>query len=149
MKFLHGCLMALVMLSSVQADEPAPKSPKVETKVATQELELTAAESNLLQFVNAERARHGLPPLKIDTALLVTTRRHAGWMATNRTMRHAAQVVGEIIAMGQPTSDAALRTWLNSPPHRGHVLSRSWTRCGVAGYMSPEGRLYWCMQFLR
>ncbi len=143
MKFVHGCLVALMLLSTVQAEEPKPQ--------ATEKVVLTDAENNLLTFVNKERARHGLPALKAAETLVISTRRHANWMASNRIMRHVTGLaVGEIIAQGQATSADALRTWLNSPPHRGHVLSRSWTCCGVAGYRSlVTGRVYWCMQFTK
>ena len=66
-----------------------------------------------------------------------------------RVMRHTSKPVGENIAQGQANSTSAVNTWMNSPPHRANILSRSWNRVGAAAYTSPEGRIYWCLQFLR
>lgn len=120
-----------------------PNAPEVDAD------ELSGAEQNLIQFVNAERAKQNLPPLVVCNNLMVSARRHCSWMAIRRLMQHTSAPVGECIAQGQRDSRDAMRTWMNSPPHRAHILSRTWTRVGVAGFVSPEGRLYWCLQFLR
>lgn len=138
--FVQGCLLVLAMCSAVQAAEPV-KVPEP--------LQMTRTETDLITFVNIERSRRGLHPLVVDGNLLLTTRRHAHWMAGSNRMQHGSYPVGEIIAMGQTTTTSALNTWLNSSGHRAHVLSQSWRRCGVAAYTSPSGRVYWCMQFLR
>jgi uncharacterized protein YkwD len=113
------------------------------------EFTLTGLEQNMLEKTNNERVARGLPPLVIDPTLVESARQHANWMAWMRTLRHTTKPVGENIATGQNSSTEAVRTWMNSPPHRANILSRSWNRIGAAAYTSPEGRVYWCLQFLR
>jgi uncharacterized protein YkwD len=124
--------------------ESAEKAPKNKVEFA-----LTETEQNMLNKTNNERVARGLPPLVIDPSLVESARQHANWMASMRTMRHTSKPVGENIAMGQSTSSDAVRTWMNSPPHRANMLSRSWNRIGAAAFTTPEGRIYWCLQFLR
>jgi uncharacterized protein YkwD len=116
--------------------------------VGAEKLSLTNAEANMLQNVNRERVARGLNALEIDWDLQKGTRRHAEWMASYRIMQHASGYQ-ENIAQGQPDSGSAHRTWMNSPPHRGNILSRGVTKLGVSGYTSPEGRHYWCLRVSR
>lgn len=163
--------IALVLSLALAGDEPAAKAkapakaeaaaPKADAKKEAQPnkaaenaekepvFKLTAAEQNLLDMTNKERVARGLPPFEIDESLVQSARDHANWMASRRIMQHTRKPVGENIAQGQATSDSAIRTWMNSPPHRANMLSRGWTKIGAAGYTSPEGRIYWCLQFLR
>ena len=69
-------------------------------------------------------------------------------MATRQSLQHTTAAVAENIAMGQPNSDQAVRDWMNSPGHRANILNGSYTRIGVAAYVSPSGAIYWCQQFL-
>jgi uncharacterized protein YkwD len=134
-----------------KADAKKEAQPKKEAKKAEKEpvFKLTSAEKNLLDMTNKERVARGLPPFEIDVTLVESAREHANWMATRRIMQHTWKPVGENIAQGQADSASAIRTWMNSPPHRANMLSRGWTKVGAAGYTSPEGRIYWCLQFLR
>jgi uncharacterized protein YkwD len=139
--------LAFVMAVGLAGDEPVAESNA--QPAVKQELELTGAEANVLELTNKERVSRGLPPLTIDESLVESARQHAFWMASRRTMQHTSKPVGENIAMGQNNSNEAVRTWMNSSGHRANILSRSWNRVGAAAYTSPEGRIYWCLQFLR
>lgn len=138
-------LMSLVfvgaqLISSVTVGNAPPAAPAVE---------LHATEVQLVERTNAERARHGLPPLVLDPSLQQSARRHAAWMTRNRVLRHTNAAVAENIAMGQPNSTQVVQDWMRSPGHRANILNRSHTRIGVAGYTAPNGTVYWCQQFLR
>jgi uncharacterized protein YkwD len=109
--------------------------------------DLTEVEQQMLEKTNAQRARYGLPPLRVVRRLIQTARSHAAWMTNNRTLQHTNQPVGENIAMGQPTTDAAVHDWMNSPGHRANILSSGYTQTGVAAYRTPDGTIYWCQQF--
>lgn len=155
---LAGDAPAAEAKAPAKAEAAAPKAaakPKAQPKKDEEKTEkepvfkLTAAEQNLLDMTNKERVARGLPPFEIDTSLVQSARDHANWMASRRIMQHTWKAVGENIAQGQPDSASAIRTWMNSPPHRANMLSRGWTKIGAAGYTSPEGRIYWCLQFLR
>lgn len=140
--------IAFVMAVGLASDMPNAVQ-KAETTDAAPKFELTGAEQNVLKLTNQERVARGLPPLQIDESLVQSARQHANWMASRRILQHTSKPVGENIAMGQNDSNEAVRSWMNSPGHRANILSRSWNRIGAAAYTSPEGRIYWCLQFLR
>ena len=136
-------------MPTVKTKTPAKSEKKAENAEKEPEFQLTGAEHNVLELTNKARVARGLPPYIIDPSLVESARQHANWMASMRIMRHTTKPVGENIAQGQANSTSAVNTWMNSPPHRANILSRSWNRVGAAAYTSPEGRIYWCLQFLR
>lgn len=140
----------IMIVLAVALAEEAPTTPKqAKAPAAEVAFKLTETEQAMLDKTNAERTARGLVPLEIDPSLVESARQHANWMASMRTMRHTSKPVGENIAMGQNNSSEAVRTWMNSPPHRANILSGAWNRIGAAAYTCPEGRIYWCLQFLR
>jgi uncharacterized protein YkwD len=85
-----------------------------------------------LSVVNATRARYGLRPLAHDAGL-------AGAAATNNQMQarsglghHHNPGAWQCAAVGTPTAQAAVNTWLNSPAHRAILLNPSLTTAGIA-----------------
>ena len=131
------CATTLLVTIDEQA-EPAPEK-----------FELFQIEQNIITYTNTERARYGLPPLKIDEELVKSARGHATWMTRNRTLSHTSRPVAENIAMGQRNSKEAVSDWMASPGHRSNILNSGYRRIGVAAYRTPEGRIYWCQQFKR
>jgi uncharacterized protein YkwD len=130
-------LAATVLFANIPAEEKKPAQPA-----------LHQVEQNLIDLTNAERARHGLRPLRLDAWLLKSARRHAGWMARTGNMVHTSAPVAENIAMGQQNSTEAIRSWMNSPGHRANMLSGSYSRIGAAAYSGSNGQIFWCLQFL-
>ena len=122
---------------------------QTEPKTKTKKLELLQIERNIITLTSAERARYGLPPLKIDEELVESARGHATWMTLNRTLRHTSLPVAENIAMGQRNSKEAVADWMASPGHRSNILNRGYRRIGAAAYRTPDGTIYWCQQFSR
>ncbi|MCE9544823.1 MAG: CAP domain-containing protein [Planctomycetia bacterium] len=107
-------------------------------------------EEKILQETNAQRARFGLPALKLDPALVESAREHAVWMCSTHNLSHTSKMVGENIALGQQSAKEALSDWMNSSGHRANILNIGYTRIGVAAYQIGEnGEIYWCQQFLR
>lgn len=104
-------------------------------------------EHNIVQATNAERARHGLPPLELDLGLLQSARQHAIWMTRMQVLRHTQAPVAENIATGQRSSQEVLQSWMNSPGHRANILSRAYRKIGVAAYQTASGAIFWCQQF--
>ncbi len=66
-------LAALLTSVTVTVTSPHP--------TASSGLGMLPIESNIVQYTNAQRARHGLPPLQVDATLMGSARRHAIWMA--------------------------------------------------------------------
>jgi len=137
-----GSIVTLCASLALSLVPPQPATPEAAP-------ELHPIEAKVIEKTNAERARFGLHPLKLDHRLLGSARRHAAWMTNSRSMVHTNQPVAENIAMGQSSSTEVLNSWMNSSGHRANILNPSYTRIGVAAYTTPEGTIYWCQQFLR
>ena len=110
---------------------------------------LIQVEKNIVTYTNRQRRRHGLPPLKIDTALVKSAREHAIWMTRHRTLQHTSRPVAENIAMGQPDSRDVVADWMTSSGHRANILHRGYRWIGAAAYRTPSGTIFWCQQFRR
>lgn len=115
--------------------------------VLADDFTLHPVEQGLLQQVNAERARYGLPLFQIDKRLQLMARQHCSWMANAQSMTHSSMNVAENIAMGQPDHASVTTTWMNSSGHRANILNGGHRFIGVCGYVSPSGQIFWCQQF--
>ncbi len=124
---------------------PAPAPPPAATPAPAQGL--TADENYVLQQVNAERAKAGLAPLRIDYRVVQTARAKAQDMIDHGYFSHQSPTLGspfdqmkragisyryagENIA-GQRSAEAAMRGWMNSPGHRANILNASFTQIGI------------------
>jgi uncharacterized protein YkwD len=119
------------------------------------------AASALTAELTATRAARGAPALRRAPALDTAARRHADWIAATGAYGHrgaggtrvgdrvSAQgycwsAVGENIAHGMPSREAALRGWLASSAHRRNLLMPRFTEYGLAGAGG-----YWVMILAR
>lgn len=107
---------------------------------------LTPAETTLLAVMNEARAAHGLPALKVDTALQRAAREHSRDMLVRgyfdhgkfvaRMQRHGvrARRVGENLAWsaGFRWARGIVAMWLRSPHHRSNLLHAGFRRVGIA-----------------
>lgn len=119
-----------------------------DVKPAEERFEMHPVEKQILEFTNVERARYGLPELQMDRSLMETARQHATWMTVNQSMVHTRLPLAENIAMGQPSAQDALRSWMGSSGHRANILNPGHRRIGVAAFQSVNGAIFWCQQFL-
>jgi uncharacterized protein YkwD len=106
------------------------------------------AEHQLLEMANAERAKAGLAPVKIDEGLVHAARAHAAEMASQNQLSHqfsgepslpqrlaASSTLrlereGENVALAA-NPDQAHQALMSSPPHRDNLLSPNFN---VAGF---------------
>lgn len=152
MMYVESLVVAFAL--AFPGEMPNAVKPKTETapaEAAKKEKPASPAmhpvEEQIIKFTNAERVKHGLPPLKADTQLLKSARSHAMWMTTRRTLTHTRAAVAENIALGQQSAREVVRSWMNSSGHRANILSRRHGRIGVAAYVANNGQIYWCQQF--
>jgi len=131
--------------SPKQAEQTASAGTTAVSK--SEEILLWPCEKKLIELTNAERNRHGLPPLALEKGLLTSARNHCYWMASSGNFQHTTAQVAENIAMGQSTCEEAVQAFMNSPGHRANMLGR-YTRIGSAAYQTQGGTIYWCLQFL-
>jgi len=122
---------------------------------------ITAIEQEVVDLVNAERAKVGVPPLTVNYSLMEAAWNHNEHMFNTGCFSHTAcgngdpgdriratgyryTTYGENIAKGQGSPQAVMNTWMNSPGHRRNILSRNFTDIGVAHHDAswPDGPLW-------
>lgn len=126
---------------------------------------LSGYESQVLALTNQERAKQGLQPCTgTDANLNRSARAKSEDMAANNYFAHDSPTygdpfammrnfgvqyssAGENIAMGQPTPEAVVAAWMNSPGHRANIMNGSFTHLGI-GYVVKGGKAYWTQQFI-
>jgi uncharacterized protein YkwD len=126
----------------------------------------TAFEAQVIELINAERAKVGLPPLYTQSQLMAAARLHSADMGCNdffghtgsdgssladRLMRqgYSGYYFGENIAAGYSTPESVVNAWMNSSGHRANILNANYTDVGV-GYVYWSGstyKSYWTADF--
>ncbi|WP_436970854.1 CAP domain-containing protein [Micromonospora coxensis] len=116
----------------------------------------------VVDLVNAERAKAGCGKLGIDDKLMTAAQRHSQDQADHQNMSHtgsdgsdagdrldrvgyAWRTYGENVAWNQQTPAAVMDAWMNSPGHRANILNCAFTEIGV-GVASSNGP-YWTQVF--
>lgn len=126
------------------------------------------AVQRVFELMNEERAKVGLPPLRLAEKLCVTARWHAMDMAANDYFEHVDRhgrtpgkrlssfgyryaYCGQNIAAGQRTPEEVVRAWMESPAHRDNILRSQFTEVGIALANNRNSRFgtYWVQDFGR
>ncbi|MFL5910553.1 MAG: CAP domain-containing protein [Gaiellaceae bacterium] len=111
---------------------------------------ITQVDTSTVCLLNAERRRHGLPSLHVNRKLSLASKRHARSMAAHHYFAHGdfvdriravhylsgarSWIIGENIAWGSQrlgTPAEIVKAWMDSPPHRANILSRSFREIGI------------------
>lgn len=166
---------------AVQTQKPAAPAQKpaapvekpatpVEKPAATTQNNTTLPSSNLtyeqkvVELVNIERQKAGLPALKLDAAISNVARTKSKDMATNNYFAHQSPTYGsagdmlrqfgiswrawgENIAARQATPEIVVNAWMNSSGHRANILSPNFNKIGVGYATNASGRPYWTQIF--
>lgn len=119
----------------------------------------------LQHLVNAERARHGAPPVELDETLTACARSHNADLAfVQKQLSHVGfdgadlsqrlhrcgysyRYASENVARGQGDPAHVVRSWMKSPGHRKNLISPRVTHMGVHVGRGEDGRLYWAQMF--
>ncbi|MDG4759601.1 CAP domain-containing protein [Micromonospora sp. WMMD710] len=116
----------------------------------------------VVDLVNAERAKAGCKALSIDDKLMTAAQKHSQDQADHQNMSHtgsdgsnagvrldrvgyAWRTYGENVAWNQKTPAAVMDAWMNSSGHRANILNCAFTEIGV-GIASSNGP-YWTQVF--
>ncbi|UZQ85312.1 CAP domain-containing protein [Thermoclostridium stercorarium] len=120
---------------------------------------LSKDEQELLDLINAERAKAGLVALKADPELMEVARLKAKDMVENNYFSHQSpkygspfdmmrqfgisfKSAGENIA-GNSTEEGAVKAWMNSEGHRKNILNGNFNYTGIGIYQSPKyGKIF-------
>lgn len=125
---------------------PAPK-PTTTPAPAPTTAGMTAEEQQMLNLVNAERAKNGLAPLKADATLTKVARAKSQDMITNKYFAHQSPTYGSPFDMmksfgvtyrsageniaGNQSVTAAFQAWMNSPGHKANILGAQYNYTGI------------------
>jgi uncharacterized YkwD family protein/spore coat assembly protein SafA len=158
-----------VGMSEIIAANPQIKNPNLiypGQKITIPSVPTSTQENEVAKLVNAERARAGLPALKVNWQLSRVARYKSADMANKGYFSHQSPTygtpfqmmenlglrfssAGENIAYGQRTPAEVMRDWMNSPGHRNNILSRSYTEIGVGLAKNKNGVCYWTQMFMK
>lgn len=122
-----------------------------------------AVVQDIINRVNQERNRSGIPALLINSALTQAAQRHSDDMAATENLSHTGsdgsqfwqrmQDAGYLLITGaenilvQFSLDAgeAFSQWNSSPPHRANMLNPAYLEIGVAYAQATSGAYYMTM----
>ncbi len=138
----------------VQAEKPAEATPASSS--------VSAFEQKVVELTNQERAKNGLPALKLDVELSKVAREKSRDMQTKNYFSHTSptygspfdmmksygisyRTAGENIAMGQQSPEEVVQAWMNSQGHRENIMNANFTHIGV-GHISTGN--YWTQMFI-
>lgn len=118
----------------------------------------------VVDLVNAERAKEGHSPLTLDIKVQAAaqvrateceqsfshTRPDGSSFATALKEQNVSyRGAGENIAWGQRSPQAVMNAWMNSAGHRANIMNPNFTTIGVGYYQNANGTNYWCQLFTR
>lgn len=126
---------------------------------------LSSHEQQVFEIVNQERAKRGLPLLKLNAELSRVARIKSQDMIDKKYFAHNSptygspfqmmqsfglrfSAAGENIAYGQKTAAEVMNTWMNSSGHRANILSQAYTNIGIGVAKMSNGTLYWTQMFM-
>lgn len=149
--------------STPSAKTPTEKNNTTAPATSKTGSSLKAYEQQVVDLTNKERAKYGLPPLKVDPTLSKMARDKANDMAVNHYFSHTSPTygspfdmmkqygiqftaAGENIAEGQRTPEEVVNGWMNSEGHRANILNKDYTHIGV-GYV--ENGNIWTQEFIK
>jgi uncharacterized protein YkwD len=135
------------------------------------DLTVSGGEAEVVRLLNAERARAGLVPVRIDSRLMSVARARSADMAQQGYFSHVQpdgrsafdfireagitwHAAGEIIAWNTwPTiADSAIAArdgWMNSDGHRKIIMSTDFNYVGIGLAVDSTGKKLWTGVFLK
>ncbi|MFD2171701.1 CAP domain-containing protein [Tumebacillus lipolyticus] len=123
-------------------------------------------QERVVQLTNAERAKSGLRPLKMNWELQRCARVKSEDMRSRNYFAHNSptygspftmmksfgiqySTAGENIAAGQQTPESVVASWMKSPGHRANILKAEFTEIGCGVAFGGSYSVYWTQQFIR
>ena len=127
--------------------------------------DVSAAEQQAVQLMNADRRANGLADLKVSSALTAVARSHSQDMVTRSFFSHtnpdgktvtdrlkAAGIsytaAGENIAENTSV-EAAETAFMNSSGHRANILNSNYTTVGIGVAYDSQGKVYVTQDFIK
>lgn len=123
-------------------------------------------EQQVVDLVNAQRGKNGLPALTHNWELSRVARYKSQDMIDKNYFSHTSPTygspfdmmksfgisytaAGENIAKGQNSPQSVMNAWMNSSGHRANILNKSYNQIGVGVAKDSRGNLYWTQMFIK
>lgn len=160
---LVGCCSGKYLQPPNKVEQPPGSNPKTPTPTPqptkAPQPDISKSEQLLLDLINAERAKAGLPALAPDAKLMEIARLKAKDMVDNNYFSHQSPTYGSPFDMmrqfgitfrsageniaGNSTEEGAVKAWMNSEGHRKNILNGKYNYTGIGIYQSPKyGKIY-------
>ncbi|MGE7437939.1 sigma-70 family RNA polymerase sigma factor [Kitasatospora sp. NPDC001175] len=144
--------------TATRAPSSPASSPTVRVAPTT-----SSIQQQVIDLVNAERAKAGCTPVKSNSKLQTAAQGHSDDMSARNFFDHTNpdgegpqprieaagyrwSTWGENIARGQSTPADVMDTWMHSPGHRANILNCAFTELGV-GVHQGSGGPWWTQDF--
>ena len=147
-----------------QKPDSAPSNPSTtpEQKPST---DFSSYQQQVLDLVNAERAKRGISALTLDSSLSSVATKKSQDMVNKNYFDHTSPTygspfdmmkqfgisyrsAGENIAKGQKTPQEVVDAWMNSEGHRKNILNPNFTNLGVGIAKDSNKTTYWTQMFI-
>ncbi|WP_134685729.1 SafA/ExsA family spore coat assembly protein [Brevibacillus migulae] len=155
-----------IIQANPQFRNPALIYPGNKVTIPLVPRQVLSIEEQVIQMVNAERAKAGLRPLANNWQLSRVARIKSQDMRDRRYFSHISptygspfdmmrafnisyHAAGENIAAGQRTAAQVMQGWMNSPGHRQNILNPQYTQIGVGYVEGGAYGVYWTQMFIR
>lgn len=150
--------------SKPEVSTPAEEKPAAPIENNNTNTTVSSYEQKVVELVNVERQKAGLPELTLDSEISNVARIKSKDMADNNYFAHQSPTYGsagdmlnqfgvkwsawgENIASGQRTPENVVTAWMNSSGHRANILSPNFSRIGVGYVTNSNGTSYWTQMF--
>lgn len=147
-----------------------PETPETSNPDSdTQKPEINVPDENTLSYaaqivnlVNAERAKAGLPALTMDANITAAANVRAkeikqsfshtrpngsSFSSALKEQGVSFRGSGENIAWGQKSPEQVMNGWMNSDGHRANILNKNFKNIGVGYYQDENGVNHWVQLF--
>ena len=166
-----ACLLGLFLNGEIASAADAPNDSvisfeKVQTPVLLPRVEvptISRQQKEALTLLNADRAAHGLPPLRLSLPLSMVAENYARDMKKRQYFAHTNpeglspfdrlknsgidfSCAGENLAFNVSIS-AAQQAFMDSPGHKANILNANYTQVGISVITKDSQTLYVVQEF--
>lgn len=99
-------------------------------------------ERSLAFYVNAERQRQGLPPVKVTSALTTKAERIASEQGSASSL---SAIDKGCVARNNADPSAIVKGWMKTPALAERILASEYRECGFAQVTGSDGKSYWAL----
>jgi hypothetical protein len=131
---------ALALLFGAVAARPGPVAAA---------MTVAQAEQAMIDALNADRAKSGLVPVRVDSRLMSIARARSTDMATKHYFGHTQPDGRTVFNILNDSINAANGGWMGSSTHRAIIMSANFNYVGVGLAIDGSGKKLWTAVFIK